>query len=69
MRHRMPHERPSAEDTGRLVDHPAIVPALCWAAVLALILASGWVDLMSARDAVALAPAAPGAASQALPAR
>ena len=68
MQHIMPHERPTAEDTGRIFGHRAAVPALCWALALGLIVVSGWLDALATSDAVPLA-AAQAAASQAVPAR
>jgi hypothetical protein len=68
MQHIMPHERPTPEDTGRIFDNRAAVPALCWAIALGLIVVSGWMDSLAGIEAVPLV-AAQTAASQATPTR
>jgi hypothetical protein len=68
MQHIMPHERPTAEDTGRIRDNRAAVPALCWALALAIIVVAGWVDSVPAGASVPLV-AAQTAAPQAAPSR
>jgi hypothetical protein len=68
MQHLMPHERPTAEDTGCIFKHRAAVPALCWAIALGLIVASGWLDSLAGGEAAPLA-AADTAVSRAAPPR
>jgi len=57
----MPHDRPTAEDTGRVFEHRAAVPALCWALALGLIVVSAWLDAAGAGEGVS--PAATQAAA------
>ena len=67
MQHVMPHERPTAEELGPILEQRYALPAVAGAIALALIVLGGWMELRAATTAIHIVEAHQAAAVPAAP--
>lgn len=68
MRHVMPHERPTRNELGPILEQRSTVPAIAWAVAVALIVIGGWLELREAEAAIQFVQAHQQAAATPAPA-
>lgn len=67
MQHVMPHERPTQDELGPILEQRYTLPAIVWAVAIALIVIGGWMELREARAAMHLVEAQQAAAAPSTP--